>query len=49
MYHPAAALHQASLRRVIEQDFQRLPALLAEALQEAPKPHEPAAVQMQLL
>ena len=49
MYHPAAALHQASLRRVIEQDFQRLPALLAEALKEPPKPREPDAVQMQLL
>jgi DNA polymerase len=49
MYHPAAALHQASLRRVIEQDFQRLPALLAEALKEPPKPREPEAVQMQLL
>ena len=49
MYHPAAALHQASLRRVIEQDFQKLPALLAEALKEAPKPREPEAVQIQLL
>jgi uracil-DNA glycosylase len=25
MYHPAAALHQHSLRRVLEQDFKRLP------------------------
>ena len=49
MYHPAAALHQASLRRVIQQDFQRLPALLAEALKELPKPRAPEAVQMQLL
>jgi len=49
MYHPAAALHQASLRRVIEQDFQRLPALLAEALKETPKPRAPEAVQMELL
>jgi DNA polymerase len=49
MYHPAAALHQASLRRVIEQDFQRLPGLLAEALKEEPGPREPEAVQMQLL
>ena len=25
MYHPAAALHQQSLRRVIEEDFKKLP------------------------
>jgi DNA polymerase len=31
MYHPAAALHQASLRRVVEQDFLKLPAVVAEA------------------
>jgi DNA polymerase len=30
-YHPAAALHQASLRRAVEEDFQRLPAVIAEA------------------
>ncbi len=28
MYHPAAALHQASLRRTIETDFKKLPAIL---------------------
>jgi uracil-DNA glycosylase family 4 len=28
MYHPAAALHQASLRKVIEADFARLPEFL---------------------
>ncbi len=32
MYHPAAALHQASLRRVIEADFARLPEFLSRAL-----------------
>ncbi|HXK33760.1 MAG TPA: uracil-DNA glycosylase [Dehalococcoidia bacterium] len=32
MYHPAAALHQGNLRRVIEQDFSRLPDFLARAL-----------------
>jgi uracil-DNA glycosylase len=32
MYHPAAALHQASLRSVIEEDFRRLPTYLAEAV-----------------
>jgi uracil-DNA glycosylase family 4 len=49
MYHPAAALHQASLRRVIEDDFKKLPALLKEALQQEETPREPEAVQMQLL
>jgi DNA polymerase len=32
MYHPAAALHQGSLRRVIEADFARLPGFLAKAI-----------------
>ena len=49
MYHPAAALHQASLRRTIEQDFQKLPAILERALQEEAKPREPEPTQMQLL
>lgn len=31
IYHPAAALHQQSLRRTIEEDFQRLPELLHQA------------------
>ena len=30
MYHPAAALHQAALRSTIEDDFARLPKILAE-------------------
>ncbi len=30
MYHPAAALHQASLRQTIEADMLKIPALLAE-------------------
>jgi len=29
MYHPAAALHQQSLRRTIEEDMRRVPSLLA--------------------
>jgi DNA polymerase len=49
MYHPAAALHQGSLRKTIEYDFSKLPGLVAEALKEEPKELEPAAVQMQLL
>jgi DNA polymerase len=31
MYHPAAALHQQSLRQTIEADFRKLPQLLAQA------------------
>jgi len=33
MYHPAAALHQQSLKPVVEQDFARLPELIAQAEQ----------------
>jgi uracil-DNA glycosylase family 4 len=36
MYHPAAALHQGSLRAVIEADFKRLPDFLAKTLAAAP-------------
>jgi uracil-DNA glycosylase family 4 len=31
MYHPAAALHQGSLRPVIERDFSNLPELISQA------------------
>jgi DNA polymerase len=31
MYHPAAALHQPSLRAVVEKDFAQLPELLEKA------------------
>jgi DNA polymerase len=31
MYHPAAALHQASLKTVLEQDFRALPMIIARA------------------
>jgi DNA polymerase len=31
MYHPAAALHQQSLRQTIEADMKKIPGLLAEA------------------
>ncbi|MBI3359585.1 MAG: uracil-DNA glycosylase [Chloroflexi bacterium] len=31
MFHPAAALHQPSLRRTVEEDFKRLPQMIAEA------------------
>lgn len=36
MYHPAAALHQPSLRQEVEDDFGRLPQLLSQAGQAAP-------------
>jgi len=35
MYHPAAALHQPSLRRTIEEDMLRIPQLLEQAAQMA--------------
>jgi uracil-DNA glycosylase family 4 len=39
MYHPAAALHQGSLRKDIESDMLKIPNLLAEAVKiEEPKP-----------
>jgi DNA polymerase len=35
MYHPAAALHQQSLRPVLVKDFARLPELIANAVEKA--------------
>jgi uracil-DNA glycosylase family 4 len=35
MYHPAAALHQPSLRRTIEEDMKQIPELIAQADQMA--------------
>jgi uracil-DNA glycosylase family 4 len=43
MYHPAAALHQQSLRQIIEADMKKIPGLLAEtrAVSEAePQPQQ---------
>lgn len=51
MYHPAAALHQASLRSTIEEDFERLPKLLMEVERErdlAAAKDEPLAEQGKL-
>lgn len=31
MYHPAAGLHQANLKDIIRQDFQKIPLIIAEA------------------
>jgi uracil-DNA glycosylase family 4 len=36
MYHPAAALHQGNLRKVIEEDMLKIPHLLAETGMAAP-------------
>jgi DNA polymerase len=47
MYHPAAALHQGSLRRTIEEDFRKIPAYLEQArrdeLERRPQPALAAA------
>ncbi len=54
MYHPAAALHQGSLRKVIEADFMRLPEFLKKTLGPAmegvpasPPPLVPAHLRVQ--
>jgi DNA polymerase len=41
MYHPAAALHQGSLRRTIEDDMLKIPPLLAEVTKIAEAEPEP--------
>jgi DNA polymerase len=41
MYHPAAALHQASLRRTIEEDMLRIPSILSEMAKLARNEPEP--------
>jgi uracil-DNA glycosylase family 4 len=49
MYHPAAALHQQSLRATIEEDISRLPGILAKAeaaRRDEEKSDEPPASQM---
>jgi DNA polymerase len=51
MYHPAAALHQQSLKATIQEDFARLPRILAEAevaRREADAVEEPPASQMSM-
>lgn len=50
MYHPAAALHQPSLRRTIEQDVQRIPKLIsvAAAIGDAGEPPEETPTQLSL-
>ncbi len=46
MYHPAAALHQQSLRRTIEEDMLKIPALLAEAKNIAEAEPQPQQLSM---
>ncbi len=55
LYHPAAALHQNALRRTVEEDFRKLPQVLAEARRLAaaeppasPPPAPPPATQLSL-
>lgn len=51
MYHPAAALHQASLRQTIEEDMKKIPKILAEndkPKQEEPRPKDPPPQQLNL-
>jgi DNA polymerase len=44
MYHPAAALHQPSLKAVVEKDFSNLPGLIERAA-DAPEIIEEASEQ----
>jgi uracil-DNA glycosylase family 4 len=57
MYHPAAALHQASLRQAIKDDMLKIPAALAKASvtpevkaepKPAPKPEPPKVQQLKM-
>lgn len=50
MYHPAAALHQPSLRGTLEEDVLRLPGLIQEALEvtEGPNGEEDSGEQLSL-
>jgi DNA polymerase len=46
MYHPAAALHQQSLRRAIEEDMLKIPALLVQAEKIKEEQHQPQQLTM---
>jgi DNA polymerase len=48
MYHPAAALHQASLRSTVEEDFVRLRELLDGQVQPPDYTPPPAVEQLSL-
>ncbi len=46
MYHPAAALHQASLRQAIEQDMLKIPGILAQMKSVPETKEEPKQLSM---
>jgi len=46
MYHPAAALHQQSLRQAIEEDMLKIPSLLAQAESVAEAEQQPRQLSM---
>ncbi len=48
MYHPAAALHQPSLRPTVEEDMRRIPELIEQAAQMAESQLPPEAEQLRL-
>jgi uracil-DNA glycosylase len=49
LFHPAAALYTPSMLKVLEEDFERIPALLGRALDEPEAPEQPnAAVEAEL-
>ena len=49
LFHPAAALYTPSMLKVLEEDFERIPALLGRALDEPEAPEQPdAAVEPEL-
>jgi DNA polymerase len=48
MYHPAAALHQQSLKSTIEQDMLKIPQVLAKAKEASTGQEEPPPQQMSL-
>lgn len=48
MYHPAAALHAGNMRRVIEEDFRKIPAALEKARQSPPPESAPAPETQQM-
>ena len=49
LFHPAAALYTPSMLKVLEEDFERIPALLGRELDEPEGPEQPnAAVEPEL-
>lgn len=48
MYHPAAALHQPSLRTVVKEDFVKLPALIEKAQKSRQPNTEPSNIKLDI-